>query len=256
MTLLSGRVKIATALGDRQRSMLKGRKPTAAVLVKRRDGQYFLHVPHDRGSPRSDRRHRLHRRRSGHRQHRHRFRRQPALGQADVEKIRRKHNLQRKRLQRKDTKGARRNQADARQGSPLPPAREPCISKAIVETAKGTGRGIALEDLEGIRERVTARGGDARNRLSGWAFAQLGALHRVQGATGGSAGRVCRSRRTPARRVTSAAIARSPTARARTGSFARRVVTEANADVNAARNIRARAVSRNAAPEPGTRSVG
>jgi putative transposase len=29
------------------------------------------------------------------------------------------------------------------------------------------------EDLKGIRERITARGTDARNRLSGWSFAQL-----------------------------------------------------------------------------------
>lgn len=46
-------------------------------------------------------------------------------------------------------------------------------TKDYVETARRTGRGIALEDLEGIRERVTARGGDARNRLSGWSFFQF-----------------------------------------------------------------------------------
>jgi IS605 OrfB family transposase len=50
------------------------------------------------------------------------------------------------------------------------------ISKAIVENAEGTGRGIALEDLKGIRERITARGSDARNRLSGWSFGQLHAF--------------------------------------------------------------------------------
>src|SRR4029077_16146682 len=44
LTLLSGRVKSPPKLGDRQRSLLKGRKPTAAVLVKRKDGGYFLHV--------------------------------------------------------------------------------------------------------------------------------------------------------------------------------------------------------------------
>src|SRR4051794_28841505 len=44
LTLLGGRRKIATILGDRQKSLLKGRKPTAAVLVQRRDGGYFLHV--------------------------------------------------------------------------------------------------------------------------------------------------------------------------------------------------------------------
>jgi len=48
-----------------------------------------------------------------------------------------------------------------------------CIAKQIVATAKGTGRGIGLEDLEGIRDRVSARGGEQRNRLSGWAFFQL-----------------------------------------------------------------------------------
>src|SRR5262249_7361035 len=50
------------------------------------------------------------------------------------------------------------------------------ISKAIVEDAKGTGRGIALEDLKGIRGRLTARGSDARDRLSGWSFGQLHAF--------------------------------------------------------------------------------
>jgi IS605 OrfB family transposase len=48
-----------------------------------------------------------------------------------------------------------------------------CIAKRIVATAKGTDRGIAVEDLKGIRDRVSARGGEQRNRLSGWAFFQL-----------------------------------------------------------------------------------
>src|SRR5262249_53027438 len=39
LTLLSGRVHLATALGERQKSALKGHRPTAAVLVKRRDGR-------------------------------------------------------------------------------------------------------------------------------------------------------------------------------------------------------------------------
>ena len=46
------------------------------------------------------------------------------------------------------------------------------ISKRIVETAKRTGRGIALEDLTGIRgrQRVSKK---QRSRFSGWAFYQL-----------------------------------------------------------------------------------
>lgn len=46
------------------------------------------------------------------------------------------------------------------------------ISKSIVAKAKDTGRGIALEDLKGIRERVTVRRSQRRVHHS-WAFYQL-----------------------------------------------------------------------------------
>jgi IS605 OrfB family transposase len=92
-----------------------------------------------------------------------------------VDDVRRKHNLQRKRLQRKGTKGAKKKlQRVAKKEARFRKHENHVISKQIVESAKGTDRGIALEDLQGIRERVTARGGEARNRLSGWSFAQLG----------------------------------------------------------------------------------
>jgi IS605 OrfB family transposase len=48
------------------------------------------------------------------------------------------------------------------------------ISKALVMDAERTGRGIALEQLKGIRGRVTARGGNQRARLGNWGFGQLG----------------------------------------------------------------------------------
>jgi len=47
-----------------------------------------------------------------------------------------------------------------------------CISKRLVETAQRTGRGIALEDLKGIRDRTRVRRGQ-RSRHSNWAFFQL-----------------------------------------------------------------------------------
>ena len=47
------------------------------------------------------------------------------------------------------------------------------ISKRLVATATDTMRGIALEDLEGIRERGTPFRQAQRARISGWAFAQL-----------------------------------------------------------------------------------
>ena len=91
-----------------------------------------------------------------------------------VEAVRRKHNLQRKRLNKRNTKGAKKKirrigDKEAR----FRRHENHCISKAIVQTAERTGRGIALEELKGIRERIRARGGDCRNRLGGWAFQQL-----------------------------------------------------------------------------------
>ncbi len=47
-----------------------------------------------------------------------------------------------------------------------------CISKTLVAAAKDTGRGIALEELTGIRDRARFRQ-PQRARMSGWAFAQL-----------------------------------------------------------------------------------
>lgn len=49
------------------------------------------------------------------------------------------------------------------------------IAKRIVQTAKDTARGLALEDLTHIRKRVTARRGQ-RAILHSWAFAQLRAF--------------------------------------------------------------------------------
>jgi len=47
-----------------------------------------------------------------------------------------------------------------------------CISRSLVQTATGTERGIALENLSGIRERTRFRR-EHRARLGGWAFSQL-----------------------------------------------------------------------------------
>ncbi|MGC8674129.1 MAG: RNA-guided endonuclease InsQ/TnpB family protein [Thermoprotei archaeon] len=47
-----------------------------------------------------------------------------------------------------------------------------CISKALVGYATGTSSAIALEDLKGIRKRITVRRGQ-RSRHSKWAFSEL-----------------------------------------------------------------------------------
>lgn len=58
------------------------------------------------------------------------------------------------------------------------------LSKAIVQTAKGTGRGTALEDLKNIRSRVN--GSKRRQRvLHSWAFFQLRAFIAYKAALAG-----------------------------------------------------------------------
>ncbi|MFI9762450.1 RNA-guided endonuclease InsQ/TnpB family protein [Streptomyces sp. NPDC051963] len=77
-------------------------------------------------------------------------------------------------LQRKGTKSAKRR-AKKHAGREARRARDinHKISKCIVAEAQRTGRGIALEDLGGIRERVRLRK-PQRVTLHSWTFHQLG----------------------------------------------------------------------------------
>lgn len=90
-----------------------------------------------------------------------------------VERTRRKHHRNRKGLQGRGTKGARKRlkKLAGREGRFRRHVNH-CISKTLVSKAKDTDRGIALENLAGIRERTTVRAKD-RARHSGWAFFQL-----------------------------------------------------------------------------------
>jgi len=87
--------------------------------------------------------------------------------------LRRRHERLRARLQRKGTKSARRL-LKKRRGKEARFARSVnhTIAKRLVEKAKGTGRGIALENLKGIRNQVTVRKSQ-RRQLASWSFADL-----------------------------------------------------------------------------------
>lgn len=82
----------------------------------------------------------------------------------------------RTKLQKKNTRSAKRR-AKKRAGKEKRRARDinHKISKRIVAEAQRTGRGIALEDLTGIRERARLRG-PQRVTLHSWSFHQLGAF--------------------------------------------------------------------------------
>ncbi|MFH8573171.1 RNA-guided endonuclease InsQ/TnpB family protein, partial [Streptomyces sp. NPDC017993] len=80
----------------------------------------------------------------------------------------------RTKLQKKRTKAAKRRLKAIRRREARHAANtNHIIAKRIVATAERTSRGIALEGLSGIRQRVTAKK-DQRARLHSWAFAQLG----------------------------------------------------------------------------------
>lgn len=116
-----------------------------------------------------------------------------------------------------------------------------CTTKAYVANAKGTGRGIAIEDLGGIRDRVTARGGDARNRLSGWSFFQFRSFLSYKAAIAG----VPVVAVDPAYTSQDCAECGHRDRKNRKTQATFRCVScghEDNADRNAARNIRARAL--------------
>jgi IS605 OrfB family transposase len=93
-----------------------------------------------------------------------------------VERIRRRHHENRRRFQKRATKGAKKRlkQLAGREAG-FRKHQNHCISKALVQKAKGTDRGVALEDLNGIRERATVRAKD-RAGHSGWSFHQLRAF--------------------------------------------------------------------------------
>ena len=91
-----------------------------------------------------------------------------------VEKNRKRHQRLRSELQSVGTKSSRRRlKALRRKQARFQKDVNHQISKRLVETAKHTQRGIAVEDLTGITERTRVKGTERRAQRSNWSFAQL-----------------------------------------------------------------------------------
>ena len=104
---------------------------------------------------------------------------------ASVEQQRRTFAHRRRNLQRRQTRSAKRKlQSLRRKQARFQRDSNHCISKALVRTAKDTTRGLALEDLQGIRERVPVRRRQ-RARHANWAFAQLSTFVQYKAASVG-----------------------------------------------------------------------
>ncbi|MFG2844154.1 RNA-guided endonuclease InsQ/TnpB family protein [Kitasatospora sp. NPDC048296] len=158
-----------------------------------------------------------------------------------LERYRKRMSYLRAKLQAKKTKNAKRRlKAIRRREARFATDANHRISKTLVTTAERTSRGIALEDLTGIRERVKAKH-DQRYRLHSWAFAQLGAFVEYKARRAG----------VPVVHVNPAHTSRQCSAcwhtqrgnRVDQATFAcRSCGTTMHADVNGSRNIRHRAV--------------
>lgn len=239
---LDGRVVVPFVLGEYQAERV-GYPKGQADLVRRKDGKWFLivtiTVPDGTKTPTTDfigvdlgiaaiatd---------SDGNQH---------SGKA-VEDVRRKHNLQRNRLQRRGTKGAKKKlKRVSGKEARFKRHENHVISKTIVGTARRTGRGIALEDLEGIRQRVTARGKDARNRLGGWGFAQLGTFLQYKAQLAGVE-TVYVDPRNTSRTCNECGWCEKSNRKSQSEFSCKACGHQANADVNAARNIRALGLSK------------
>jgi putative transposase len=94
-------------------------------------------------------------------------------GGSEIRSVRHRHRRLRAKLQRKRTRSAKRRLKKL-SGKERRFAKHVnhVIAKQIVGTAKRTGRGLAIEELKGIRERIRARR-EQRAVLHSWAFAQL-----------------------------------------------------------------------------------
>ncbi len=161
LKLLNNRVRFDLHIGNYQKGILKGTKPKSATLVKRRDGNYYIHINLDNETP------------------------EPIptqevlgvdLGRTDIAYTSDKDNwngqqLNNKRnhyawlrliLQKKASKGTRSGRRRCRQLLARLSGKEKRfqkqinheISRQLVNKAVASKRAISLEDLTGIRERT------------------------------------------------------------------------------------------------------
>ena len=160
---------------------------------------------------------------------------------ADVERVRDRLARRRHGLQKRGTKAAKRRLRKlAGKEARFRRHTNHVISKVIVQTAERTERGIALEELKGIRGRVTARRSQ-RSRLHSWSFRQLRVFVAYKAARAGVPLVAVDPRYTSQTCSCCGVIDRKNRPNQATFSCVSCGHSEA-ADLNAARNIRAKAV--------------
>jgi IS605 OrfB family transposase len=191
LTMMKGREKFPLHIGNYQRHLLTGRNPKSAVLVKRKDGNYYLQIQLESEPPKPEQTDKasavsVSRTVLG-----------IDLGRTDIAvtsdgdkfsgkqitQVRDKYARVRASLQQKASKGTRSSRRRCRQVLQRLSGRERrfqtlvnhTISYRLIQHAKATSQSIALEDLTGITERTNQqpRSKTERRRSNSWAFYQL-----------------------------------------------------------------------------------
>lgn len=158
-----------------------------------------------------------------------------------VERQRRRRHESRRSYQKTGTKSAKRRlKRMARREANYRRNENHRIANGLVRLAKDTDRGIALEDLKGIRERTTVRAKD-RARHSGWAFAQLKAFVEYKARLAGVFVVTVDARNT-SRTCNECGHCEKANRKSQSEFCCLHCGHSTNADVNAALNVRDRAV--------------
>ena len=175
VTLMCGRKKFKLSIGNYQRALLRGQKPTAATLNKTKKGDYYINVCVDLPTDPTGKTPKV----IG-----------VDLGRRDIattstgkswngEKIqatRDRYSKVRKTVQSKRTRSSRRllRRLSGREQR-FQKWLNHNISKQLVEDAKSSNASLAFEDLTNIRQSLNQkpRSKKERRRTNNWAFYQL-----------------------------------------------------------------------------------
>ncbi len=171
-TLLDGRAKVPLSIGNYQRALLRGQTPTSAVLVKRRNGDYYIQIAVTLDTPPTGKTPKVIGVDLGRRDIAHTSTGRSWAG-GDAQATRERYFNTRRSIQRKRTRSSRRllrrlSGKEARFRKNI----NHSISRRIVDEAASLGAAIALEDLTGIRQRAKVRKSQRREH-HGWSFYQL-----------------------------------------------------------------------------------
>jgi len=173
ITLRRCRVWLPLRIGNYQLALLRGQRPTSAVLVKHRDGSYYIQIQVELNTPPTGKtpkvigvdlgRRDIATTSTGH-----------AWSGAKLQACRARFANTRESVQRKRTKSAKRllRRLSGRERR-FQKWVNHTISQQLVREAVQTRAVIALEDLTGIRVRVKAKGPKQRREGHAWAFYQL-----------------------------------------------------------------------------------